>query len=234
LDSEGLTALYDEWIPSEQSQAKKQTVPLQARLGLARQIVQALHALGQTPAETRALDLGLGWGSWMLMARALGLEVEGTELSQARADHARAQGLSVVSSIAPERYHFINAEQVFEHLAEPRSLLAECAAGLVAGGLLRIAVPNGAGMGRALQTKSWRPDDWVSQPLEHINIFTPASLRRFGESAGLRAFTPPLVLPTFGLRWQDVRYVGGVLGTHLLGRMGLYRPTSLWFYKPVV
>lgn len=48
------------------------------------------------------------------------------------------------ADLESESFDFINSEQVFEHLVEPRQALASLSRALRCGGLLRISVPNGS------------------------------------------------------------------------------------------
>jgi SAM-dependent methyltransferase len=231
LNPEGLGALYETWIGAEGSFQKRHQGSLGDKIGYARQAMQIIKACKLPPHEVRVLDFGMGWGNWLLMARAWGMQAAGLELSSERQAYARAQGLEVLSAIPPESFHFINAEQVFEHLAEPYQVLSNCAAGLKPGGFLRIAVPDGRETRRKLGAATWGLGDMPSIPLEHINIFTPSSLQTFAARAGLVPLPPPLVLPAFSGQWGEVRQVIGVAGQHLGLKWGLFSNTIQWFGK---
>lgn len=233
LDDAGMEALYETWINAEASFQKKQTAPLSVRVGYARQCTQIVKAVGKPPHEIRALDLGMGWGTWLLMARAFGMQTFGLELSTRRIEHAQAHGLTVVDreDIAADSLDFINAEQVFEHLPDPRADLLACHRWLKVGGWLRIAVPDGRDVVPRVAAGQWQPDDMPSQPLEHINIFTADSLRRFGQQNGFTPMQPPLVLPAFGLHPSELKQAAAVLGGDLLGRWGLRRSTVIWLRR---
>jgi len=56
------------------------------------------------------------------MAAAFGCQASGPELTRKQADHARRAGVAVltIDELPDARFDFINTEQVFEHLVDPR------------------------------------------------------------------------------------------------------------------
>ncbi len=233
LDDAGMDALYEAWIRAEGSFQKKLTAPLAVRVGYARQTMQIVKAVRKSPHEIRVLDFGMGWGTWLLMVKAFGMQAEGLEVSPSRVAYAQTNGLKVVTpaDISPESYDFINAEQVFEHLSDPAAVLQSCHAWLKPRGILRIAVPNGAATPQKIEGGTWSIGEMPTIPLEHINTFTPASLRTFGERNGFRVIHPPLVLPAFGLSLAEVKQFLAVLGGDVASRLGLYQTTVVWLKK---
>jgi len=231
LDEAGMQALYDSWIGTADSQNKRETTPLRQRVGYVRQALQVIHTLGLPAERIHVLDFGMGWGHWLLAVRALGLQAYGLELSQERRRYALGLGLRVVDNIAEQSMDMVNAEQVLEHVPEPAQLVRAMYNWLRPGGLLRLAVPNGQALESQLRAGTWSPDYMPSIPLEHINVFTPASLRQMAERCGFQAIQPALVLPPLGLSWGDVRQFVGVLGASIAARLGLYRSTTQWFRK---
>lgn len=234
LDDTGMDLLYEQWIRTEGSFQKKFAAPLPVRIGYARQCAQIIRAVPRPPHEIRVLDFGMGWGTWLLMARAFGMQVEGLELSPSRVEYAQRNGLKVVTSadIQPETYHFINAEQVFEHLPEPHEALKSCYQWLKPGGILRIAVPDGAKVVQRIESGNWTISEMPTMPLEHINTFTPSSLRFFARQNGFTVIHPPLVLPAFGLNTAEIRQFLGVLAVDIASRLRLYKTTVVWLQKP--
>lgn len=230
---EGLNALYETWIDPEQSFQKKFQAPLSVRVGYARQIAQVIKSFSHPPHDLNILDFGMGWGAWLMVAKAYGVQAVGLELSPKRVAYAQQNGLMVVSpdEIQPQSYHMINAEQVFEHLDEPQAVLASCYDWLKPNGLLRIAVPNGAKMAPKIEAGQWTVDEMATIPLEHINTFTPKSLQAFGKNGGFELFTPPLVLPQMSLNLNEVKQFFGVMGYHIVKRLGIYSDTIYWFKK---
>jgi hypothetical protein len=191
--------IYDVWIPPTEKERIRRERTLDDYRYMAEGVEFVIQHFGFRPYELRALDFGMGWAEWASMARAYGCQVAGSELSQHRIDNARAMGLEVVGwdEIPGRRFHFINTEQVFEHLVEPLTVLRHLAKGLAVDGLVRIAVPNAT---TALKhvvrdgdfAKLTADDIMPIQPLEHINCFEFASLATLAQRAGLRVIRPKL------------------------------------------
>lgn len=149
--------------------------------------------------EITVLDYGMGWGDWLRMARAFGLDAVGTDLSATRS----ALGSTDISVIDPDdlpsaAFHFINTEQVFEHLVEPRETGLRLAAALRPGGILRISVPSGRNVMQLLRDPDWSaPKGSVNSlnavaPLEHVNCFSHESLLVLAKHLGVEPFVFPL------------------------------------------
>jgi 2-polyprenyl-3-methyl-5-hydroxy-6-metoxy-1,4-benzoquinol methylase len=136
----------------------------------------------------RVFEVGCGDG-WMLGAlRARGWRVAGSERSLAACRAAAGtNGVAVfVGELdalrAPGRFDAVILFQVLEHLAEPVETLRRGADLLAPGGLMVVAVPNFASWQASLFGRSWFHLDVP----RHLNHFTPATLARSLERAGLR------------------------------------------------
>ncbi|HET8697833.1 MAG TPA: class I SAM-dependent methyltransferase [Gammaproteobacteria bacterium] len=196
-----LEAIYDHWIsPAPPEGGRKRRGLSDYRL-LAQEVQFLIEHFRKRPASLEVLDFGMGWGSWARMALAFGCKVAGSDLSLARQQHARSIGVEVLqwNELPGRNFHFINTEQVFEHLVEPAATLNHLASALAPGGLLRISVPNCRGALRAAAKKGSfealsMDDIRAVHPLEHLNAFEAASLERFGRVAGLEPIRPSLRL----------------------------------------
>ena len=143
----------------------------------------------------------------------LWLPVSGSELSVERIEHARSIGIGIVEwdQIPGSDFHFINTEQVFEHLIDPLETIRHLARGLRPGGLLMISVPDGRGMASRLGklaglARIERQSIMPVQPLEHVNCFDDRSLAALGKMAGLAKIRPGLrMLYNGSSGWLDAR-----------------------------
>ena len=196
-----LERLYEHWIDPELARSRdRQRRDLGAYSMHAQEILQLLATLGRSPREVRVLDFGMGWGDWASMARSLGCETFGVEISRSRIEHAGKLGIPIVDPgrLADTRFDLINAEQVFEHLAEPLEIMRTLASALRPGGLLKVCVPNGRSIVRRLRRPDWSaPRDTrrslhAVQPLEHLNCFDHGALVAMGRRAGLRVAMIPM------------------------------------------
>ncbi len=200
-----LARLYEEWISPEKAFTRgHRDLPPGHFLNLAAEVHLAA-SLVPPRAPRRALDYGCGWGEWARMTQAFGFEAWGTELSPTRRQHAAQAGLRVVADaeLPAAAFGLINLDQVLEHLPAPRETLARLAERLHPDGVIRIAVPNGWRVRRALRNfdrELARPRLGGLNPvapLEHLNCFTHGSLARLAQTCGLRR-----ILPSLGNLWS--------------------------------
>lgn len=194
-----LEEIYDHWLPATEREAVAARWGLDDYRYLAEQVEFMLDHFRRRPSDVKALDFGFGWAEWAKMAGAYGVQVCGAELSQVRIDYAKSVGIPVLDSSALPRdeFHFINTEQVFEHLLEPGEMLKCLAGALRSGGLVKISVPNSArSIRKLLGTKDFgalsEGDIMPIAPFEHINAFTCDSLAALGREAGLVPLRPSL------------------------------------------
>jgi hypothetical protein len=108
-------------------------------------------------------------------------------------------GVVAVDEVAArrERYDLVVLSNVLEHLPDPLALLQRVATLLATGTKLYVEVPFEALMrGAESDATAWtRKRHWH----EHVNFFSPRSLRRLLERAGLHAFDERLIeLPASG------------------------------------
>ena len=196
-DERLLTEIYDNWIQPSEKERLLDSYCLTDFAYLAEQVQLLIRLLGMQPHAIRALDFGMGWSEWASMARAFGCRVSGAELSTARIQHARSLGFDIVpwEHIPDAQFHFINTEQVLEHLVEPRSTLERLCRALRPGGIVKISVPDARralgklSAGRRIQDLSSHELMTVA-PLEHINAFDHASLVSMAAMAGLQILRP--------------------------------------------
>lgn len=142
-------------------------------------------------------------GDWCIVTQILGYEVDAAELSPSRQAYLSTKGIRVVDiESKPEEfsktYNFIRAEQVFEHLANPDSVLKQLTQCLLNGGVIYISVPNVLSLCRKLnalaQLNISDKELKLIAPLEHINGFTPKSLNKLAKKIGLEQID---LRPTF-------------------------------------
>ena len=150
------------------------------------------------PSSVAFLDFGMGWGKWCFLAKAFGCETYGLELSEERRQHGIQSGITVLGwdDLTTQKFDFINAAQVFEHVTEPLDTLKALVASLNPGGIVRIGVPRGWDIKRRLKIWDWKlPDTHPDSlnpvaPLQHINCFSFRSLEAMGRLAGLEPEAP--------------------------------------------
>lgn len=198
-DPDLLEAVYERWISPNADDRLKRGRDLGDYRYHSEQIQFLLQALRLPPREVRVLDFGMGWADWATMARAYGCRAAGTELSVHRARHARSLGIEVLSwdELPGRKFHFINVEQVLEHLLDPAVTLRHLAASLEDDGLLRVAVPDSRAALAAIERSRGFAGLAAKHvmpvaPLEHVNSFEYRSLAAAARHAGLELVRPRL------------------------------------------
>ena len=199
-NDELMEMLYEHWLdadilrPIEQGE---RTVTFY--MGCTAEIARVLNYFGKPPATVKFLDFGMGWGNWCLIAKGFGCDVYGTELSDTRLRNAAPLGINSVrwEELPNYQFDFINAEQVFEHLAQPLDTLIHLKRALRPGGILRLGVPPGLEIKRRLAVGDWlAPESSPNSlndiaPLQHINCFNFDAMVTMGRLAGLEEIEIP-------------------------------------------
>jgi 2-polyprenyl-3-methyl-5-hydroxy-6-metoxy-1,4-benzoquinol methylase len=138
-------------------------------------------------SEGRLLDVGCGSGEWMVRMRGLGWQVEGLDFDERAVRVARDLGLRVGHGALEEQrypagsFDAVTLNHVIEHVPAPVETLTECARILKPGGKLYLATPNSRALGHRIFGPHWRG---LEVP-RHLHIFSPESMKRLLEAAGL-------------------------------------------------
>lgn len=151
--------------------------------------------------QIKLLDYGMGWGMFIRIAKQLGVDAYGLELSQPQVEYARSHGIKTITDdeLADHRFHFISTEQVFEHVTEPLALLKRLSDSLLPGGIVKVSVPSGERAGELVEMlKDGRysgdyPTIMPVQPLEHVNSFKRRTIDMMAQLANLTPVTPGLM-----------------------------------------
>ena len=191
--------LYDqlwspEWVQQEFDSDYKDLIFHTILAGLAKRRT----AGPSTPlrASRQLLDIGAHAGRFMRLAREAGWEPEGIELNPRTAAFAATHtGLPVHSVnvdhlvLSGRSYGAVTLIDVLEHVPYPLALLSRIYDALEPGGWVVIKVPSGPAQRqkenmRARLRKDYRPR--LADNLVHVNHFSPMSLRKVLQRAGLR------------------------------------------------
>jgi 2-polyprenyl-3-methyl-5-hydroxy-6-metoxy-1,4-benzoquinol methylase len=188
LDSSGMHLLYNEWFSPENSLKKKREADIGLFESYGAEVAAIARLLKKKPAQIRVLEYGSGWGHWLAVAKAYGMNVTGVEYSTPKIDFALANGLRVLRGVEHEpdgSYDCIYANQVFEHLTDPQVVMRSLARLLSTNGLMCIKVPSSRGMGRRLRNPDWVARKDALHPLEHVNCYSRKALAALGAQFGL-------------------------------------------------
>lgn len=125
----------------------------------------------------QVLDIGCGWGEFLQIGLSLGFDCYGYEFDRKKYSLLKRKGIKMIHDLdkSTTKYDFILLNQVLEHVADPVILAKTCRNLLKSSGRLLVAVPNFSNFQKITKTLN---------PLEHINYFTPQSLKKLFLSVG--------------------------------------------------
>ena len=177
-----------------------------------------LGEIGKYAPRGRLLDVGCGHGLLLDEARRRGYEVEGLELSEHAAAHARgrlrlpvhARTLGqLVADPEPPRYAAIVLADVIEHLDEPATAIDHCAALLEPDGVLCIVTPDPGSRTARVAGAGW----WGYLPA-HTYLLPRRTLRELLERRGYDVVADLPFVRTFSLRYwmAGLAERGGAIG----------------------
>ncbi len=162
----------------------------------ATRVLDRISTVKPSPADL--LEIGPGVGHLLRLAKKRGYRVVGLEFSGYAANLLREQGLEILEGtieeiVIPEAtYDVVVAVELLEHLPDPRKLFFEVACILRPGGLFYYETGNiDCAEARRLGAE-W---DYI-RPEGHLYYFSPRTLTRFLEKAGLKACYPYWFNPT--------------------------------------
>ncbi|MGC8829561.1 MAG: class I SAM-dependent methyltransferase [Verrucomicrobiia bacterium] len=148
------------------------------------------------------LDFAMNRGDWAAMAKAYGCDVYGSDIASFSKLKATEKGIKFIEfeNLSENKFDFINADQVFEHLSEPFVVLKRLVSALKNGGIIKISTLGDKAFSKKLKylnNKTIFSEKFVKLfdplfPLIHINLFSATSLKKLGIRAGLRPIRIPL------------------------------------------
>ncbi len=173
----------------------------------------------------RLIDIGAATGEFAAAAAADGWEAVACEVGDEARATAAAKGLASVRSVeeATGSFGLITMFHVLEHMIDPLAALVSARRVVHPQGVLVIELPSWHSAGRIVRGRRWAQ----LRPPEHINFFTPRTLRRAASLAGwtpVRHSTPyPRAgdLASSALRAGQLRAAASYAAQHALGSMGM-------------
>jgi len=143
----------------------------------------------------RLLDVGCGLGFFVRSMEGIdGWESVGWEISPVAAKYGTEElGVRILSGpleragFAPQSFDLITMWDVIEHLSDPHGLLGHCRELLRPDGRLFLHTPNidvQLVKARVLSQGGFRLGSGYLQPFDHVNQYSPRSLRRLLERNG--------------------------------------------------
>ena len=134
------------------------------------------------------LDLGCSSGGFLASLRGPSWELFGIEMSDGMAKRAESRcgarvfvGDILDAPYLPNSFDVITCFHVFEHLYQPREVLARVQGWLKPGGIFYTMMPNIDSAGARIFGSYW----YALELPRHLYHFSPTSLRTLGTSVGL-------------------------------------------------
>lgn len=179
------------------------------------------------------LDMGCSSGAFLESLKdepwklyGIEMSAEGARTAQARSGAQVFVGDILDAPFAPESFDVITCFDVFEHLYEPRKVIARIAEWLKPGGIFYVLVPNVDSAEARVFGSYWHG---LELP-RHLFHYSPASLKFLARSAGLREVSletrrNPAVGTSLRYVWDDVFRGVGIEQTPVAyqGKAGLPR-----------
>ena len=184
-------------------------------------------------SQGKLLDIGCSSGGFLASLRSPSWQLFGIEMSEWAAKLARERsgaevlvGDALDARFAPGTFDAITCFHVLEHLPQPAEVLARIGEWLKPGGIFYVMTPNIDSVGARVFGSYW----YALEVPRHLYLFSPASLRKLCQSAGLEELSLTTHRELFIER--SARYIVD----DLLGRVGISRvppadagpPSVLW------
>ena len=185
----GMKLLYDKWIDPQATleRHKKLNLPTKQSLEHTQRLNLVLRHFSDI-SNIEVLDWGGGFGDFCAMAKICGVNITALEFSDERAAHLESREIPAlrINELQQKHYHFINLNQVLEHVTEPVGLLREIQQFLRDDGILYVSVPKCTQAERLLRSGILSQKTFDCLSPQHINAFTNKTLRMACNAAGFR------------------------------------------------
>jgi SAM-dependent methyltransferase len=225
LDAEWSERRFSRWMSQEaiESFERRSRTPqglLDRAAGMTAHVLR-LEALTRARRDgaVRLLDFGCGHGEFVALCNLYGFQAVGVDRSPARRRHALVPIVGDLDAVTGP-FDAVTLFEVLEHLDRPREMLERLALLLRPGAVLVLETPNCEGV-TGIRTY----DDYLKiHPLEHINGFTPDTLRQIAQRVGFDPIAKPVAHVT-----MDPLRVAKTEARRLLGR--LLAPTTQQYFR---
>lgn len=227
---------YSEWITQESMEKflASQNTP-QNNFDKARRNISHVLRLEKLTRDirgdeaVRVLDFGCGWGEFLSMCDRFRFDGYGIDFSPDRRKQGRVSIFPGIDDLRRELdgggsgfFHVATMFQVLEHLADPHGALKSLNDLIMPGGILILETPDCTGVEGILSFRDYQ----AIHPLNHINAFTPASMRKIAESTGFTSINSSVAHVTC-----DFKRVIKTEGKRVLGRF--LKPTTEQYFRKV-
>lgn len=196
LNEVGMGKLYSEWMDHSAVKAFESKAN---RVLLDQKYAERINYVKRHFKNNRIniLDWGAGLGNFCLVAIKEGnSDVYAYDFSSEKSKHLEDAGIIVKDEdeFEPNSFHFINIDQVLEHVSDPVKLLSKCIKYLRHDGVMFISTPLCDTIERQLKNDNLDQTTFDQlSPHQHINAFTNETLKTIGKRVGLKTLFEPLL-----------------------------------------
>lgn len=186
LNDEGMGLLYNEWLDKEMLKEHYKKLPYSPYQEHMLGLLKKRYLNVQQP---KLMDFGAGYGVFCGMSVKKGFETYAFDLSNDKNDYMDSMGVTIINNLKNYKkfFHVIWVNQVFEHVADPLSIVKELRESLADDGLIYLAVPDCTNLKPILKEKGLSPELFrLLCPHQHVNAFTNSTLKLLGINAGLQ------------------------------------------------
>lgn len=179
-DDATLQRIYDAhyFLGSEDAEAQERTYDLKRRTAGLYCDTLSRHLGGRTGT---LLEIGCGWGDFLLEARRRGFQVSGIEFSPDATAVANRRleaecvksGILEENSFEPGSFDVVAFFDVIEHVRDPRQFLQRVGRLIRPGGLMMIVAPSLDSLSARILGRHW-----MEYKVEHLYQFGRVSIRR--------------------------------------------------------
>jgi SAM-dependent methyltransferase len=143
-------------------------------------------------ANKSVFDIGFGFAQALLYLKTKGLVVSGLEPSKEGVDYALSHGVEAYhvgiedfDCVGSQTFEMVLLLNVLEHLRNPVDTLQNIKTQLLkSNGLLVIDVPNDFNDFQVIANEEYNLNEWWVYPPNHINYFSPTSLKKLLADCG--------------------------------------------------
>lgn len=158
--------------------------------------IKFLKELPKTKKRPKLLDIGCGYGDFLVEANRLGYEVTGVDFDEEKVKVAKSKGLTNIYSMDFEQFYqekfdkfdVITFFQLLEHLEDPSTFIDMVKDMIYPGGYIMLDLPNRQRVLRAAA-------GIIDYPPHHLTRWTPNSLFEFLRRKKFEIVTTTTVYP---------------------------------------
>jgi len=178
----------------------------------------------------RLLEFGCAYGFFLEEAKPHFASLHGIEYADAAAAACRARGLDVATGPVDDTtlsgtYDAVIGLDVIEHVPEPHETVRLLSSHMNPGAVLVMTTGDWAAIYSRLTGTRWR----LMTPPQHLSFFTPASMRKMLEAAGLHvaSLTHPWKMVPVSLVAYQLQRMAGITPRNVSWLKGLALPINL-------